>query len=199
MLKHSELEIARVNKNKAYDGKFFFAVKTTGIFCRPSCPSPVAKEENVEYYETIFEPLENGFRPCLRCRPDIHVDYYNGNVDGAELVKKALDLIYDGFLIDKKISDLSKKLSVSERHLRKLFVENLGIPPVKIARYHKALFAKKLLVNSDMRITDIAFASGFGSIRQFNKVMKDVHGQAPTALRNKLKIEPHGGGRKIFK
>ncbi len=102
MLKHSELEIARVNKNKAYDGKFFFAVKTTGIFCRPSCPSPVAKEENVEYYETIFEPLENGFRPCLRCRPDIHVDYYNGNVDGAELVKKALDLIYDGFLIDKK-------------------------------------------------------------------------------------------------
>ena len=179
---------ARIRKDKSFDGKFFFAVKTTGIVCRPSCPSPVAKEENVSYYLSIYEALEKGYRPCLRCRPDVQVDYYNGNVDGVELVEKGLDLIYDGFLSDHKVSDLAQALSVSERHLRKLFVDNLGISPVKVAKFHKAMFAKRLLLQSDLKITDIAYASGFGSIRQFNQVMKEVHGKSPSQIREKMNV-----------
>jgi len=195
---HSYQE-ARKHKNKDYDGKFFFAVKTTGIFCRPSCPSPVALEKNVTYYNSIYEALEEGYRPCLRCRPDVQVDYYNGNVDGAVLVEKALELIYDGFLNENKVSDLANTLSVSGRHLRMLFVENIGIPPVKVAKYHKALFAKKLLFSSSMRITDIAYAAGFGSIRQFNHVMKEVHGLSPSEIREKkLLTEPSTDGMTVI-
>ncbi len=189
-MKNEVYQKARTSKNSDYDGTFFFAVKTTGIFCRPSCPSPVAKEKNVEYYTSMYEALDKGYRPCLRCRPDIHVDYYNGNVDGAELVEKALIYIYDGYLIDHSVSQLAQLLSVSDRHLRKLFVVNMGMPPVKISKYHKALFAKKMLLTSDLKITDIAFASGFGSIRQFNHVMKEVFTMAPSEIREKLKIDP---------
>ncbi|WP_432403156.1 DNA-3-methyladenine glycosylase 2 family protein [Wukongibacter sp. M2B1] len=174
---------ARITKDKNYDGKFFFGVKTTGIFCRPSCPAPVAKEENVLYFDTMFEALEQGFRPCLRCRPDVHVEYYNGNIDGAKIVSSALKMIYEGYLNYNSISDLAKEFFISDRHLRKLFVKNLGIPPVKIVKYHKSLFAKKLLSFSDLSVTDIAFASGFGSTRQFNHVFKEIFGITPTMVR----------------
>ena len=180
---HTDFSLARREKDKNFDGKFFFGVKTTGIFCRPSCPSPTAKEENVEYFDTIFEALEKGFRPCLRCRPDVEIDYYRGNVNGTTIVNTALKLIYDGYLNNHSLAELADQLDISERHLRKLFVENLGAPPVKIARYHKALFAKKMLMTSSQPIVDIAFASGFGSLRQFNDAIKEIFGKTPTAMR----------------
>ena len=179
--------IARRTKDKNFDGKFFFGVKTTGIFCRPSCPSPTAKEENVIYFDTIFEALEYGLRPCLRCKPDINAEYYTGNFDGMFVVNLALEMIYNGYLNDHSIRELSKELLISDRHLRKLFIDHLGVPPVKIATYHKALFAKKLLIFSDRSITDIAFASGFGSIRQFNDVFKEIFGASPTMVRKELR------------
>ncbi len=182
-------QMARINKDKKFDGKFFFGVKTTNIFCRPSCPSPVAKEKNVKYFNDMFDAMEDGFRPCLRCRPDINIEYYNGNVDGTLVVNKALELIYDGYLNNHTLKDLSNELYISDRHLRKLFVENLGIPPIKIAKYHKGIFAKKLLLNSDMKITDIAFASGFASVRQFNDVFKNMFGISPTDLRKNSGIK----------
>ncbi|MBI9091443.1 MAG: methylphosphotriester-DNA--protein-cysteine methyltransferase family protein [Desulfobacterium sp.] len=177
---NKEFSRARIKKDKNFDGKFLFGVKTTGIFCRPSCPSPVAKEENVTYFNTIFEAIEKGLRPCFRCRPDVDVEYYNGNISGVSVVNNALERIYDGYLNYHSIQDLAKELLLSDRHLRKLFVDNLGVPPIKIARHHKSLFAKKLLLFSDQSITDIAFASGFGSIRQFNTVFKTVFGKTPT-------------------
>ena len=170
---------ARINKDKNFDGKFFFGVKTTGIFCRPSCPAPLAKEENVVYFKDIFEALDQFYRPCLRCRPDINLDYYNGNASGTLTVQTALKMIYDGYLNFHSVADLAGELKVSDRHLRKLFIENLGVPPVKIAKYHRAMFAKKLLMFSRQTVTDIAFASGFGSIRQFNQVFKEIFGIAP--------------------
>ena len=142
----SMYHMARITKDKNFDGKFFFGVKTTNIFCRPSCPSPIAKEENVIYFDTMFEALEQGFRPCLRCRPDINVEYYHGNVDGTLIVNTALEMIYSGYLNDHSIQDLAKALFISDRHLRKLFVENLGVPPIKIAKYHKSIFAKKPII-----------------------------------------------------
>nr|WP_321256623.1 AlkA N-terminal domain-containing protein [uncultured Pseudodesulfovibrio sp.] len=179
-----EFSRARQEKDKNFDGKFFFGVKTTGIFCRPSCPAPMAKEENVEYFDTMFAALEKGFRPCLRCRPDIEVEYYNGNVGGTSVVDRALQKIFDGYLNDHTLAELAVNLMISERHLRKLFVDNLGVPPIKIARYHKTLFAKKLLTSSNQSVTDIAFASGFGSIRQFNDAFKITFGKTPTEVRN---------------
>lgn len=183
---YAEFSRARRKKDKNFDGKFFFGVKTTGVFCRPSCPSPTAKEENVEYFESIFAALEKGYRPCLRCRPDVDVDYYTGNIGGTTIVDTALKSIYDGYLNEHSITDLANDLKVSERHLRKLFVDNLGVPPIKISRYHKALFAKKLLISSTQSITDIAFASGFGSIRQFNETCKAIFGKTPTSVRQQI-------------
>ena len=174
---------ARIARDKNFDGKFFFGVKTTGIFCRPSCPSRTAKEENVWYFKNIFDALELGYRPCLKCRPDINIEYYSGNIKGSTTVNKALSRIYNGYLNYNSLNDLSKELSVSDRHLRQLFVEKLGVPPIKIARYHKSLFAKKLLLYSYHPITDIAFASGFNSIRQFNDTTKEIFGKTPTMIR----------------
>lgn len=177
------LSEARIAKNKSFDGQFFFAVKTTGIFCRPSCPSPVAKEENVEYYNTIFEALVKGYRPCLRCRPDIEIPYDQQNVDGVFIVEKALQLIYDGFLNRHSIKELSEALFISERQLRQVFVDNLGLPPVKIAKYHKVLFAKKLLLYSTLSLNDVIEASGFGSVRQFNLGFKEILDTTPSEMR----------------
>jgi AraC family transcriptional regulator, regulatory protein of adaptative response / DNA-3-methyladenine glycosylase II len=121
----NELSTARINKDKNYDGRFFFGVKTTGIFCRPSCPAPVAKEENVIYFGSVFEALDKSFVPCYRCRPDIELDYCPGNPEGNLITSLALELIYDSFLNTHTIFDLAKKLDVSERHLRKLFIDNI--------------------------------------------------------------------------
>lgn len=182
----SEYSRARREKDRHYDGKFFFGVTTTGIFCRPSCPAPVAKEENVVYFDNAFAALERGFRPCLRCRPDVELDWFRGAVTGASVVDSALRFIRDGFLNDRSLAELAAELNVSERHLRALFVEHLGAPPVKIARYHKALFAKKLLLSSNRSVADIAFASGFGSIRQCNEAFKTLFGATPTELRRRV-------------
>lgn len=178
---------ARIAKDKNFDGVFYFGVTTTGIFCRPSCPAPVANEKNVLYFSSIFKAIEHGLRPCRRCRPDINVDYYNGNPAGTTTVQLALQKIYDGYLAFHTLSDLAAELELSERHLRKLFIDNLGIPPGKIARFHKALFANKLLLYSNQSVTDIAYTSGFGSVRQFNDVFKSIFGKTPTETRKSAK------------
>ena len=185
---NEEYRNARISKDRNYDGRFFFGVKTTGIFCRPSCPSRVASEKNVLYFANAFEALEKEFRPCRRCRPDIEVEYYHGNINGTDLVDQALRRIYDGYLAYHSLQDLAEELSVSSRHLRQLFVENLGVPPVKVARYHKVIFAKKLLLSSRRSITDVAMASGFGSIRQFNEAFIDVMGCTPSSVRKEAGV-----------
>lgn len=182
-MKPSLYSAARLNRDRSFDGQFYFAVKTTGIFCRPSCPSPQAKEENVEYFQSLFEALENGYRPCLRCRPDIEIPYDQQNIDGVLLVQKAVQMIYDGYLNRRTIKNLADELFISERQLRQLFVENLGLPPVKIAKYHKVLFAKKLLLYSTLTLNDIIEAAGFGSSRQFNLVFKEILGVTPSQMR----------------
>lgn len=174
---------ARISKDNNFDGRFFFAVKTTGIFCRPSCPAPVAKEENVEYFENIFKPLERGYRPCHRCRPDITIEYSKSFIPGSDIVEKALNLIYSGFLSYKTVDELAAEVGISPRQMRKLFIDCIGIPPVKVGRYHKAVFAKKLLLSSVQSITEIAFASGFRSTRQFNAAYSEIFGETPRNTR----------------
>lgn len=174
---------ARIERNRNFDGQFFFAVRTTGIFCRPSCPSPQAKEENVTYYTSMFEAMNHGYRPCLRCRPDLHCDYNHKALEGGALVEKALHLIYRGYMLNHTILDLAHHLYCSERTLRKLFQDHLGLSPSKVLKYHRGLFARRLILSSSMTMTDIAYASGFKSIRQFNDVFKDLYQQTPSQLR----------------
>lgn len=176
---------ARIGKDRNYDGQFFFAVKTTGIFCRPSCPSPIAKEENVIYTETMFKAIELGYRPCMRCRPDLELEYNNSYIPGSEAVQHALTLIYDGFLNYHSIENLASEVYLSERQLRKLFIDSIGLPPVKVGRYHKSIFARKMLLSSSDPVTDIAFASGFKSTRQFNSTYHEIFGESPTETRKK--------------
>jgi len=183
---------ARILKDKNYDGLFFFAVKTTGIFCRPSCPSPVAKEENVEYFNSIFSALENGYRPCNRCRPELNLEYHNSYIHGSEIVQKALKMIFDGYLNYNSIQNLADRLFISQRQLRKLFIDCIRLPPVKIGRYHKSIFAKKLLTNSNQPISEIAFASGFRSTRQFNATYKEIFGESPSKARKNRGLSSSG-------
>ena len=175
--------IARKTKDRNFDGQFYFGVKTTGIFCRPSCPCPLAKEENVLYFHSVNEAIDQGFRPCKRCQPDVFVEHYQSNLAGTQLVKDALQLIHEGYLLNHSLEELSEKLHVSQRHLRSLFIENIGTTPVKISMFKKAMIAKQKLFESEDTVTKVSIQSGFGSLRQLNTVYRRVIGVTPTASR----------------
>jgi AraC family transcriptional regulator of adaptative response / DNA-3-methyladenine glycosylase II len=156
------------------------AVRTTGIYCVPSCsarPNP----GNVVAYETAAAAEAAGYRACLRCRP------YRASadvmIDGPELVCRAVGLIADGALDDAAEAALGARLGVSPRHLRRLFAEHLGVTPDQLGRSRRAHFARRLLDDTDLRVADIAFASGFGSVRQLNRACLELFRATPTALR----------------
>jgi AraC family transcriptional regulator of adaptative response / DNA-3-methyladenine glycosylase II len=159
------------------------AVVTTGIYCHPGCSaSPHAA--NVVAYDNAAAAEADGFRACLRCRPyrTHHADPW---VQGPELVCRGVRLIIDGTLDDELEADLARRLGVSPRHLRRLFLEHVGATPDQVARSRRAHFARRLLDDTDLPINDIAFAAGFGSVRQMSRVMHDVFHASPTTLRAK--------------
>ena len=160
----------------------YSAVRTTGIYCRPGCGAkPLA--ENVRTFELAAAAEAEGYRACLRCRP------YRvaGTVadDAPELVCRAVQLIIGGVLDDADETALGARLGVSARHLRRLFNDHLGVTPDQFARSRRAHFARRLLDDSELTIADIAFASGFGSLRQFNRAMREVFRSTPSELREK--------------
>jgi AraC family transcriptional regulator of adaptative response / DNA-3-methyladenine glycosylase II len=149
----------------------YSAVVTTGIYCRPGCGSkPLA--ENIRTFELPAAAEAAGFRACLRCRP-YRVAGPVGS-DAPELVCRAVQLVIDGVLDDGVETDLAARLGVSARQLRRLFHDHLGLTPDQLARSRRAHFARRLLDDSELTIADIAFASGFGSLRQFNRAMTEV-------------------------
>lgn len=158
------------------------AVRTTGIYCQPvGCPAS-PNPANVVEYESAAAAEADGFRACLRCRPyrSHHADPW---VHGPELVCRAVRLIVDGALDEELEADLARRLGVSSRHLRRLFLEHVGATPDQVARSRRAHFARRLLDDSDLSINDIAFAAGFGSVRQMSRVMHDIFHAPPTQLR----------------
>ena len=160
----------------------FSAVVTTGIYCRPGCGAkPLA--ENVKTFELAAEAEAAGFRACLRCRP-YRVAGPVG-ADAPELVCRAVQLIIAGALDTGTEAALGQRLAVSPRHLRRLFHDHLGVTPDQLARSRRAHFARRLLDDSDLTVADVAFASGFGSLRQFNRDMKLVFRASPVELRNR--------------
>jgi len=171
------------SRDARFDGWFITAVTTTGIYCRPSCPTPVRpKRENVRFYPTAAAAQLAGFRACKRCRPDASPGSPEWNVRG-DLVGRAMRLIGEGIVDRAGVAGLARRLAVSERHLHRLLLTELGAGPLAIARAQRAQTARTLIETTDLPFTDVAFAAGFESVRQFNDTVREVFALTPTALR----------------
>lgn len=173
---------ARLSRDARFDGEFFLAVRTTGIYCRPICPARVSAEKNVRYYASAALAASDGYRPCLRCRPESAPDSaaWQGT---STTIKRALRLINEGALNSASVPELANRLGVGERYLRKLFQRELGVTPSTIASNRRLLFAGKLLAETTLPITDVAHAAGFNSLRRFNSAMLAHYRRSPSALR----------------
>jgi methylphosphotriester-DNA--protein-cysteine methyltransferase len=170
------------------DGEFFVAVKTTRIYCRPICPARLPLRKNVSFLRTAAEAHARGFRPCLRCRPESAPDSpaWLGTLAS---VRRALRLIDSGFLVTGNIDSLADSLGMTARHLRRLFTYHIGASPIEVEQVRRLHLAQKLLHETDLPITDIAFAAGYGSIRRFNEVFLNVFKRPPSTLRGKRAVE----------
>jgi AraC family transcriptional regulator of adaptative response / DNA-3-methyladenine glycosylase II len=172
-------------RDPALDGRIFVAVTSTGIYCRPICPARTPKPENVRFFPSAAAAQEAGFRPCLRCRPEISPDAaaWRGT---SNTVSRALSLIGEGLLDGESgVAALADRLGVGERQLRRLFDQHLGAPPIAVAQTRRVLFAKQLIQDTQLSMTDIASASGFGSVRRFNDAFRRLYRRPPGELRRR--------------
>jgi AraC family transcriptional regulator of adaptative response / DNA-3-methyladenine glycosylase II len=185
-------EQARLSRDARFDGLFFTAVTSTGIFCRPVCPAPTPKPQHVTYYSSAAAASAAGFRPCLRCRPE-RAPGTSSWRSGSELVAGALRLIDDGLLDAAPVAMLAERVGVGERHLRRLFADTLGASPLQVASTRRLLFAKQLLGETALRVTDIALAAGYGSVRRFNAAFSATYGMAPRDLRRRGPVPAPAG------
>lgn len=170
------------SRDARFDGKFFTAVRTTGIYCRPICPAITPQKQNCTFYTSAAAAQEAGFRPCLRCRPEVAPGMALQPGISAT-VNRALRLIADGALDESSVTHLADRLGVEDRHLRRLFSRYLGASPITVAQTRRIHFAKQLLDETKLPITEIAFAAGFGSIRRFNDAMLQTYQRSPRDLR----------------
>ena len=187
-------ERARLARDARFDGLFFTAVRSTGIYCRPVCPAPAPKPSNVVYYANAASAAAAGFRPCLRCRPELSPAVQQGLEQ--ETVRRALDLIHEGFLQGAGVASLAARVGVGARQLQRLFVAALGVTPLQLHTNQRLLQAKQLLTETALPITDIALAAGFNSLRRFNDAFLDGCGMAPSAIRRMpRRVQPGDGLR----
>jgi AraC family transcriptional regulator of adaptative response / DNA-3-methyladenine glycosylase II len=173
-------------RDARFDGRIFVGVTSTGIYCRPVCPARPAKFENCRFYPSAAAAQEAGFRPCLRCRPETAPDL--GSWRGtSNTVTRGLALIAEGALDgeDASVDRLAARLGVGERQLRRLFKQHLGASPIAVAQTRRVLFAKQLIHDTRMPMTEIALASGFGSVRRFNEMFQTLFRRPPSAIRRK--------------
>ncbi len=169
-------------RDARFDGLFFTAVRTTGIFCRPVCPARTPLRRNVEFFPNAAAAQAAGYRPCLRCRPEVAPDL-PASAGSSTTVSRALRLINEGALDNGSAAQLAERLGLTDRHLRRLFLEHVGVPPVIVAATRRLLFAKKLITETHLTFSDIAFASGYQSLRRFNEAIRDTYKRNPMELR----------------
>jgi AraC family transcriptional regulator of adaptative response / DNA-3-methyladenine glycosylase II len=170
-------------RDPRFDGWFFIGVRTTGIYCRPSCPTPVQpKRSNIDFYPTAAAAQQAGFRACKRCRPDATPGSPAWNLR-ADLVGRALRSIADGVVDRDGVAGLARHLAVSERHLNRVLGEQVGAGPIALARAQRAQTARVLIETTDLPLGQVAFAAGFSSIRQFNDTVREVFATTPSDLR----------------
>ncbi|MGA8432240.1 MAG: AlkA N-terminal domain-containing protein [Candidatus Sulfotelmatobacter sp.] len=190
---------ARLSRDPRFDGKFFIGVSGSGVYCRPICPAPTAKEKNVRYFLTAAAAAAAGFRPCLRCRPESSpgTPAWLGT---SNTVSRALRLIGETGLEDGGVEALAERLGVGSRHLRRLFLRHLGATPIAVAQTRRLQFAKKLIDETRLPMNQIALASGFGCVRRFNAGIHRVYHRTPTQIRRlarQTKNQP--GGQYLFR
>jgi AraC family transcriptional regulator, regulatory protein of adaptative response / DNA-3-methyladenine glycosylase II len=174
------------SRDPRFDGLLFVAVTSTGIYCRPVCPARTARFENCRFFGSAAAAQEAGFRPCLRCRPETAPDLASWR-GTSSTVSRALALIAEGSLDGDgaSVDALAERLGIGERHLRRLFVQHLGASPIAVAQTRRVLFAKQLIHETRMPMTEVALAAGFGSLRRFNEVFHELFHRPPGALRHK--------------
>jgi AraC family transcriptional regulator, regulatory protein of adaptative response / DNA-3-methyladenine glycosylase II len=174
------------SRDARFDGLLYVGVTSTGIYCRPICPARTAKFENCRFFGSAAAAQEAGFRPCLRCRPETAPDLASWH-GTSNTVSRALALITDGALDGNgaSVEKLAERLGLGERQLRRLFHQHLGASPVSVAQTRRVLFAKQLIHETRMPMTEVALAAGFGSVRRFNETFQDLFHRPPSALRRK--------------
>jgi AraC family transcriptional regulator of adaptative response / DNA-3-methyladenine glycosylase II len=182
-LDHERCYRAVAGRDARFDGWFFTAVHTTGIYCRPSCPARTPLARNVSFFTTAAAAQSAGFRACRRCRPDAVPGSPEWDVR-ADVVARAMRLIADGEVERSGVPGLAARLGYSERQLHRLLVGELGVGPLALARAQRAQTARVLIETTELPMADVAFAAGFASIRQFNDTVREVFATTPTALRH---------------
>src|SRR5580700_6128473 len=173
---------ARLSRDARFDGKFFIGVLTTGVYCRSICPARTCQEKNVRYFPSAAAAAAAGFRPCLRCRPECSpgTPAWLGTPN---TVSRALRLISESGLEDGGVEVLAERLGVGSRHLRRLFLRHLGATPLAVAQTRRLHFAKKLIDETRLPMSQVALASGFGCVRRFNAGIRKVYKRTPTQIR----------------
>jgi len=172
---------ARLARDREFDGLFFTGVRTTRIYCRPVCPVRPARSANVVFFGSAATAERAGFRPCLRCRPETAPSpAWSGT---ATTVARAMRLIEEGFLNEASVTELADRLGIGSRHLLRLFVHHTGATPTEVAATRRVQKAKRLLDETEMPMSEIAFAAGFRSLRRFNDAFRETYGSPPTSFR----------------
>src|ERR1700761_705338 len=174
------------SRDTRFDGLMFVGVTSTGIYCRPVCPARTAKFENCRFYGSAAAAQDAGFRPCLRCRPETAPDMASWG-GASNTVSPALALIAEGALDGKQnsVEKMAGRLGLGERQLRRLFLQHLGASPISVAQTRRVLFAKHLIHETHMPMTQVAFAAGFSSVRRFNETFLNLFQRPPSALRRR--------------
>ena len=190
---------ARLSRDARFDGKFYIGVRTSGVYCRPICPARTAKECNVRYFPSAAAAAEAGFRPCLRCRPESSpgTPAWLGT---SSTVSRALRLIAEGALEERDMEALADQLGIGSRHLRRLFLQYLGATPSTVAQTRRLQFAKKLIDETALPMTQLALASGFGCVRRFNAAIRKTYHRTPSQLRHLAhNLEPGAENQYLFR
>ncbi len=189
MLDHAECERARVNRDPAYDGRFFTGCRTTGIYCRPVCPVRPAHPRNVCFFPSAAAAEAAGYRPCLRCRPET-APFCAAWRGSRAIVDRAARLIAEEGALDGEdasVETLAARVGVGARHLARLFAQHLGATPSQVAKTARVQRAKRFLDADNRPMMEVAMLAGFDSLRRFNAVFAEVYGRAPTEIRRRLK------------
>jgi AraC family transcriptional regulator, regulatory protein of adaptative response / DNA-3-methyladenine glycosylase II len=176
------LHRAFASRDARLDGHYFVGAKTTKVFCRPICRSPVAKVENCDFFLSAAAALEAGYRPCLRCRPEVSRDLPASGGTSTTVVR-ALRLISTGVLDDSDVDSLAGRLGVGERHLRRLFAFHLGTSPLTVLQAKRVHLVQQMVIETSLPMTEIAYAAGFHSLRRFNDAVRKHFGCTPRDLR----------------
>jgi len=175
-------------RDPRFDGVFYVGITTTNVYCRPCCPSRLAYDRHRRFFDSAAAAERAGFRPCMRCRPELAPGCATALAAVSRLAQVASQRIAAGALNGRSVADLARELGVSERHLRRALEREVRVSPLELAQTHRLLLAKRLIVDTDLPMTRVAYASGFQSLRRFNTVFRAQYRMAPSALRRGRKI-----------